>query len=113
MYDALGEIETELQSIQKIKNELHEPQGNVRVISGENQENQVQEQKIESPEVEKIRNMITGLIRQNPKPFCEASIGGQTVRFQVMSKRNDMIKIKVGSHIQSIPIHELSDLTIL
>ncbi|MBA9025164.1 hypothetical protein [Peribacillus huizhouensis] len=116
VYDALGEIETELNSIQKIKNELHEPGGSVRVISDvnqENQENQVKEQKKDSPEVEKMRRVLTGLIRQDPKPFCEASIGGQTVRFQVIGKRNDMIKIKVGSHTQSISIHELSDLTIL
>ena len=113
VYDALGEIETELDSIQEIKKNLHEPQGNVRVISGANQENQVQEQQKDSPELKKMRSVLTDLIKKDPKPFCEASIGGQTVRFQVISKRNDIIKIKVGSHIQSIPIHELSDLTIL
>ncbi|MGE8079493.1 hypothetical protein [Peribacillus loiseleuriae] len=113
VYDALGEIKTELDSIQKIKNNLHEPEGNVRVISGANQENQVQEQQKDSPEVKKMRSVLTDLIKKDPKPFCEASIGGQTVRFQVISKRNDIVKIKVGSHIQSIPLHDLSDLTIL
>ncbi|MFJ5622398.1 hypothetical protein ACIQD3_06550 [Peribacillus loiseleuriae] len=60
-----------------------------------------------------MRSVLTDLIKKDPKPFCEASIGGQTVRFQVISKRNDIVKIKVGSHIQSIPLHDLSDLTIL
>ncbi len=43
------------------------------------------------------------------KPFCEASVNGKKIKFQVESKRGDIVRLRIGKKIQECNIVDLVD----
>lgn len=119
IYKAMSEIDAELASVKKITKDLHDEgttiiQGNIPVKDG----GSVKEIKALKPKTEAERRQRTtkqaisdllGRSKQGASPLCEASINGRTVRFQLLGKRGDIIKIKTGSTIQDVLIKDLDN----
>lgn len=117
IYKALGEIDAELASVRKIQKDLQDEgttiiKENIPVKDG----GSVKEIKALKPKTEAERRQRTtkqaisdllGRSKQGASPLCEASINGRTVRFQLLGKRGDIVKIKTGSTIQDVPIKDL------
>jgi hypothetical protein len=115
VYDVLSEIESELKSIDRIKDNLHPSEKGVTVISGQNG-SVVPKEKTkarESREMKEIRGKINQLLKKPGLHDCEATISGQKIRFQVEEMRDDFVTIKIGSHVQTIQLSELSQFSIL
>ncbi|WAA08638.1 hypothetical protein [Fervidibacillus albus] len=47
------------------------------------------------------------------RPFCEATVQGEKKRFQVLSKRGNLVRIKTGKSIETYHIGEFEDFQIL
>lgn len=63
-----------------------------------------------------IKKMISRLARYPnvmKRPMCEAEIGGKKQKFQVESKRGDLVKIKAGKQYYQYAISEFKDFRII
>ncbi|RHW43238.1 hypothetical protein D1B31_00740 [Neobacillus notoginsengisoli] len=74
-----------------------------------------QETTVSDEEARKIWRTVTRLARYPhflERPQVTAVVGGETMTFQVESKRGDKIRIKTGNKMSIIPIEEISDIQI-
>ncbi|PLR78799.1 hypothetical protein CU633_03120 [Bacillus sp. V3-13] len=72
--------------------------------------------KIEAVKRQEIRKKIAHLARYRNsivKPLCEAIIDGKPIRFQVISKRGNFVKVKIGRHQKKFYINEITDIKII
>ena len=63
-----------------------------------------------------VKTKITRLARYPlvvPKPLCELTIQGEKVNAIIESKRGEMIRLRVGEVLQSIPIDDIEDVKLL
>ena len=63
-----------------------------------------------------VRTKITRLARYPlvvPKPLCELTIQGEKVNAIIESKRGEMIRMRVGTISQSVPIDDIDDVKLL
>ena len=70
----------------------------------------------QTEQLDELRTLITRLARYPnviERPVCEAVINGKKVNLQVLSKRGDLVKVKVARTIKKIPITEFEQLSIL
>ncbi|MGG5253250.1 hypothetical protein ACQYAD_07120 [Neobacillus sp. SM06] len=70
----------------------------------------------QTEQLDELRALITRLARYPnviERPICEAVLNGKKVNLQVLSKRGDLVKVKVARTIKKIPITEFEQLSIL
>ena len=115
VYEAMKEIETELDSIKKITNQYApkpapvEKEESPEAVKEEAPKKKRKRKKTEDKE--SSRDLILRLVRSddNSKPLCEAVVFGETIQFQVLGMRGDSVKIKRGNHLRFIDISDIID----
>jgi hypothetical protein len=64
-------------------------------------------------EIKKIISRLARYPNVMKRPMCEAKIGGKKQRFQVESKRGELVKIKSGENYYHYSIADFAEFTIL
>lgn len=114
----------EVNSLEETVNEYTIDENNKEIVledgelHGEFNQNNAQEENIDvkQQKKEEIRAMITRLAHYPnviERPFCEAVINGTKVALQIMSKRGDSVKVKIGRSIIKCAILDIEDLLVL
>ncbi|XJZ28203.1 hypothetical protein ACF5W4_05235 [Bacillota bacterium Lsc_1132] len=80
------------------------------------EENTIESSDRHSEQQDELRALITRLARYPnviERPVCEAVIDGKKIKLQVISKRGDMVKVKVARTIKKFAITDFEELSIL
>lgn len=64
-------------------------------------------------EIKKVISRLARYPNVMKRPMCEAEIGGKKQKFQVESKRGDLVKIKTGKQYYQYAISEFKDFRII
>ena len=115
VYEAMKEIETELDSIKKITNQYApkpapvEREESPEAIKEEAPKKKRKRKKTEDKD--SSRDLILRLSRSDDhrKHLCQAVVFGETIQFQVLGMRGDSVKIKRGNHLRFVDISDIID----
>ncbi|CAH0209269.1 hypothetical protein SRABI96_02129 [Peribacillus sp. Bi96] len=120
VYDAMKEIESEISAIRKITNQYVPEQTPVEQIEHPEQiekeiEKPVKKRRKKVEEKESSRDIISRLSNHQgfPKPLCEATINGETLKFHVLGMKGESVKIKRGNHIRYVGLPDIIDAKII
>ena len=83
---------------------------------GIGKEEAVESSNSQADQLDEFRILITRLARYPnviERPMCEAVIDGKKIKLQVMSKRGDIVKVKIGRTIKKIALTDFEELSIL
>lgn len=130
VYEALAEVEREkavaLEWVQAYRKEeikqepVEQPpvqevrkQQTVQLQPEPVKEKPVQKRRKKKKKQESVADIIARVIEKGPKNLCEAQLFGETIRFQVLGMRGEVVKIRIGFRVRYIKLSDISQLKVI
>lgn len=130
VYEALAEVEREkalayewTQSYQKQEQQVEQPEQPIQEpqeqqpvpVQRESSPKKVMPKKRKKKKQESVTEVITRLIKstKGAPATCEAQLFGKKTKFQVLSMRGEIVKIRIGYRIRYIKLSDISQLKVI
>ncbi|WP_110929111.1 hypothetical protein [Bacillus massiliglaciei] len=118
VYEVMKEIETEKQKVRAITNPYTQNQPAEETFENkeafeETEVKPVKKKALSRPvNKETAEQIVTRLAAEGDETECEAVVYGEKIKFQILGKRGESVKIKGGNRIRYVNISDIENLKI-